>query len=206
MARCQPGAVLSDHWPLVDLRLRTPRLVLMTPGDEELAALGNVAADGVHRPGERPFLTPWTDLPPPQRALHVIQQHWSRRGAWSPNAWVLELAVLRDGQAVGLVGLRARDFPVLREVTTECWLGIAHQRQGLGTEARAALLHLAFESLGAVSAVSEVFQDNAASQAVSRRAGYRPDGISRDVLDGRSVTRTGSGLTATTGSPRPTAP
>lgn len=180
--------MIADHWPLVDLRLQTPRLVLRVPSDEELAALGDVAANGVHGPAERPFLTPWTDQPPAQRALHVIQQHWSRRGAWSPTSWVLELAMFRDGQAIGLVGLRARDFAVLREVTTESWLGVAHQRQGFGTEARAALLHLAFEGLSAVSAVSEVFQDNTASQAVSRRAGYQPDGISRDVLDGRAVT------------------
>lgn len=93
-----------------------------------------------------------------------------------------------DGAAVGMVALRARDFAVLHEVTTESWLGLGSQGRGLATEVRAALLHLAFDGLGAVSAVSEVFQDNAASQAVLRRAGYRPDGTSRDVLDGRAVT------------------
>lgn len=180
--------MLSDHWPLVDLRLRTQRLELRPPNDDELAVLAEVAADGVHQPGDRPFLTPWTDLPPRQRALYVIQQHWSRRGAWSVAAWALELGVFYEERPVGMVALRARDFPVLREVTTESWLGLAHQRRGLGTEARAALLHLAFDGLGAVSAVSEVFQDNAASQAVSRRFGYRHDGISRDVLDGQPVT------------------
>jgi RimJ/RimL family protein N-acetyltransferase len=45
-------------------------------------------------------------------------------------------------------------------------------------------LHLAFDGLGAESAVSEVFQDNAGSQEVSRRLGYRRDGVSRDVRDG----------------------
>lgn len=87
-----------------------------------------------------------------------------------------------------MVALRARDFPVLREVATESWLGLPFQGQGFGTEARRALLQLAFDGLDALSAVSEVFQDNAASQAVSRRLGYRPDGISRDVLDGQAVT------------------
>lgn len=33
-----------------------------------------------------------------------------------------------------------------------------------------------------------VFQDNAASQGVSRRLGYVTDGVQRDVLDGRAVT------------------
>ena len=46
----------------------------------------------------------------------------------------------------------------------------------------------AFAGLGARDAISEVFQENAASQGVSRKLGYHHDGISRDVLDGRAVT------------------
>ncbi|WP_104434612.1 GNAT family N-acetyltransferase [Kineococcus xinjiangensis] len=179
--------MLEDHWPLGRLRLGTPRLELRQPDDEELAALAEVAAAGVHHPGERPYLTPWTDLPPRQRALHVLQRHWSRRGSWSVDAWTLELGVFHEQRPLGMVALRARDFPVLREVRTESWLGLDHHRRGLGTEARTALLHLAFEELGAVSAVSEAFQDNAGSQGVSRKLGYRHDGTTRDVLDGRAV-------------------
>jgi len=149
--------------------------------------LAEVAAAGVHPPGERPYLTPWTDLPPQQRGLHVIQQHWSRRGEWSVDAWALELGVFHEQRPIGMVALRARSFPILREVMTESWLGMDFQRRGLGTEARAALLHLAFDGLRAISAVSEVFQDNAGSQGVSRKLGYRHDGISRDVLDGQPV-------------------
>ena len=43
------------------------------------------------------------------------------------------------------------------------------------------LLTLAFDHLWAEAAVSEVFQDNLASQGVSRKLGYEPDGISRDA-------------------------
>jgi RimJ/RimL family protein N-acetyltransferase len=146
-----------------------------------------VAADGLHLPGERPFLTPWTHLPPPQRALHVIQQHWLTRARWRPQDWTLEFGVFHGTRPLGMVALRARDFPILREVTSSSWLGLEFHGQGFGTEARAALLQLAFAELGAVAALSEVFQDNAASQGVSRRLGYRPDGISRDVLDGQPV-------------------
>lgn len=141
----------------------------------------------MHSPGERPYLTPWTDLPPHQRARHVIQQHWSRRGDWTTSSWALELGVFHDQHPIGMVALRGRDFPVLGEVKTESWLGVDHHRRGLGTEARGALLHLAFDGLDAVSAVSEVFQDNAASQGVSRKLGYRHEGTSRDVLHGRVV-------------------
>jgi RimJ/RimL family protein N-acetyltransferase len=179
--------VLADHWPLVGLCLNTQRLELRLPTSDELAALADLAAGGVHRPDQQPYLTPWTDASPRQRARHVLQQHWSRRGDWSAEAWALELAVFHQQRPVGMVCLKARDFSVLREVRTESWLGLSHHRQGFGTEARTALLHLAFNGLGAVSAVSEVFQDNVGSQGVSRKLGYHHDGISRDILHDRVV-------------------
>ncbi|WP_411699419.1 GNAT family N-acetyltransferase [Conyzicola sp.] len=179
--------MLADYWPLLNLRLTTARLVLRPPDEDELANLASVAAAGVHRPGERPFLTPWTEGSPQQRALHVVQQHWRRRGDWTPDAWALELCLFHEHQPVGMVALRARDFRVLREVKTESWLGVEYHRRGLGTEARAAILHLAFEHLRALSAVTEVFQDNAGSQGVSRKLGYHHDGISRDVRDGEAI-------------------
>jgi RimJ/RimL family protein N-acetyltransferase len=80
-----------------------------------------------------------------------------------------------------MVTLRARDFRVVREVTTSSWLGLSYQRKGFGTEARLGLLTLAFDNLGAEAAVTEVFQDNHSSQGLSRMLGYEPDGISRDA-------------------------
>ena len=176
-----------NSWPLRELFITTPRLVLRYPSDNELAILAEVAAAGIHLPGERPYLTPWTEGTPQQTAAHVVQQHRDRRAGWTPDAWTLEVAVVVDDQPIGIVTLRARDFAVLREVTTESWLGLAYHRQGYGTEARAALLHFAFEHLGAESARTDVFQDNAGSQGVSRRLGYRSDGISRDVRDRQVV-------------------
>ena len=178
----------ENPWPLLSLRLTTPRLVLRYPCANELAILAELAAAGVHLPGERPYLTPWTEGTPQQTAEHVIDQHRLRREGWTPDAWALDLAVVVDDQPIGMVALRAREFAVLREVTTESWLGLEYHRQGYGTEARAALLHFAFEELGAESARTDVFQDNAGSQGVSRRLGYHHDGISRDVRDGEVVT------------------
>jgi RimJ/RimL family protein N-acetyltransferase len=80
-----------------------------------------------------------------------------------------------------LIMLHARDFPVVREVATTSWLGVPYHGLGFGTEARAGVLTLAFDHLHAEAALSEAFQDNHASQAVSRKLGYEPDGISRDA-------------------------
>jgi RimJ/RimL family protein N-acetyltransferase len=84
-------------------------------------------------------------------------------------------------------GLAAADFAVLREVRTGSWLGLTHQGKGIGTEMRAAVLHLAFAGLGALQARSEAFDDNAASLAVSRKLGYAGDGIDRLVIRGQPV-------------------
>ncbi|MFC7480772.1 GNAT family N-acetyltransferase [Luedemannella flava] len=123
----------------------------------------------------------------------MLQGFWSQLGDWEPADWRLGVGVFRDGEPLGMVTLRARDFPVVREVTTASWLGIAHHRQGYGTEARAGLLSLAFDHLGAAAARTEVFQDNLASQGVSRKLGYERDGISVDARDGRRSCRTGCG-------------
>lgn len=179
--------MLVDLWPLYGLAISTPRLQLRLPREEELAQLAHLAGRGVHRAGERPFLTPWTDGSAEDRARAVLRGHWDRLGGWSIEAWGLGLAVFRHGIPLGVVTLRARNFLVVREVTTSAWLGIEHQRKGYGTEARVGLLTLAFDHLGASAALSEVFQDNHASQGVSRKLGYENDGISVDARDGEAL-------------------
>jgi RimJ/RimL family protein N-acetyltransferase len=72
-------------------------------------------------------------------------------------------------------------------VDTGSWLGLAHQGRGYGTEMRAAVLHLAFEGLGAVDARTDAFEDNAASYGVSRRLGYLDDGIERLVVRDKPI-------------------
>lgn len=179
--------MLIDHWPLLGLRIRTPRLELRLPQAEELAELGELAAAGVHDPDLMPFLHPWTDLPPAERARSVIQFQWRTLASWQPRDWQLPLAVFKDGRIVGLQEVAAKDFAVLREVRTGSWIGREHHGQGIGTEMRAAVLHLAFAELGAEQARSGAFSDNPASRAVSRKLGYEPDGVARLVVRGKPV-------------------
>lgn len=176
---------IADLWPTLQLRITTPRLQLHQPDTEELAGLAALAGRGVHGPTERPFLTPWTDGGAQDRAESVLRGHWGQLATWAVDDWQLGLGVFStDGEPLGMVTLRAKDFSVVREVSTSSWLGVQHQGRGLGTEARIGLLTLAFDHLGAEAARTEVFQDNAASQGVSRKLGYEPDGISRDARAG----------------------
>jgi RimJ/RimL family protein N-acetyltransferase len=181
-------AAMDHWWPLARLRLQTPRLELRLPTDPELDELASLAAAGVHDPEVQPFSFPWTDASPAERARGTIQYHWSQRAAWKPEKWSLDLVVVHDGVVVGTQSVSATEFAVLREVGTGSWLGQPHHGQGIGTEMRAAVLHLAFAGLGALYATSAAFTDNPASQGVSRKLGYANDGIDRQVSRGQPAT------------------
>jgi RimJ/RimL family protein N-acetyltransferase len=178
----------SAYWPLTGLRLRTARLELRWPSMDDLDALAGLAAAGVHDPGVQPFTVPWTDAEPAERARGLLQYHWRRWSSWQPADWSFDFAVVHGGEVVGAQGLDGRDFAVGREVSTGSWLGRTYQGRGIGTEMRAAVLHLAFEGLSAEYATSEAFEDNAASLAVSRKLGYADDGIERHVVRGKAAT------------------
>jgi RimJ/RimL family protein N-acetyltransferase len=124
---------------------------------------------------------------PAARAREVVQRHSRRRGTWTPQDWTLDLVVFEQGRPVGVQEMGAQDFAILREVSTSSWLGLKYQGRGIGSEMRSAVLHLAFAGLDAAEATSMSFIDNAASLGVSRKLGYRPDGITRDVLHGQAV-------------------
>jgi RimJ/RimL family protein N-acetyltransferase len=167
---------MSARWPFFDLRIRTPRLELRPDWDDGLVELAEEAARGVHEPGFMPFLHPWTVVEPDERALGVLQWNWRNRGAHTPEKWSLNLLVSEGGAVVGTQGLMADDFATLRVVQTGSWIGLRHQGRGIGTEMRAAALHLAFACLDARVALSSAFEDNARSLGVSRALGYEDDG------------------------------
>jgi RimJ/RimL family protein N-acetyltransferase len=164
------------YWPLYDLRVTTPRLEIRLPTEEDLYRLLELADAGIHDPAMMPFTIPWTDVDPPRRHRESLQWWWSQRARWSPEDWALTGAVFVGDQPVGIQDLSAKDFAARRVVSTGSWLGRAHQGQGLGKEMRAAVLHLAFEGLGAHEAHTRAFADNAPSLGVTRAMGYVENG------------------------------
>lgn len=173
------GRGQPSFWPLFDLVVRTPRLELRLPREEEFANLIDLVDHGVHDPETMPFFVPWTDLDPAQRAREIAQWLWGHRANWSPDKWTLTMAVFVDGQPVGMQDVAAEHFRAVRSVETGSWLGLAHQGQGLGREMREAILHLAFAGLGAEEALSGAFEDNVASLSTSRSVGYEENGEAR---------------------------
>jgi RimJ/RimL family protein N-acetyltransferase len=179
--------VLTDVWPLFGLVLRTPRLELRVPSLDQLAALARLADEGIHDPAVMPFVSGWSDLPPGERGRSVLQWQWHSWAGLTPQKWTVEFVVIAGGQVVGLQALGATDFAVTREVHTGSWLGRRHHGRGIGTEMRAAVLHLAFAGLGADWARTSAMADNAASLGVTRKLGYTPDGLEVDAVRGRQA-------------------
>jgi RimJ/RimL family protein N-acetyltransferase len=160
------------------LRLRTPRLELRLGSEAELRALAELARAGIHEPGEMPFEVAWTDtIDSPTFVDEFLGFHRARAGASTPAAWRLELITFLGGSPIGTQGVGADNFAAEREVFTGSWLGRAWQRQGLGTEQRAAVLQLAFEGLDARAALSGAWEQNHGSLGVSRKLGYEDVGL-----------------------------
>jgi RimJ/RimL family protein N-acetyltransferase len=178
------GSMSEQYWPLFGLRVRTPRLELRYPTDDDLVAVVALAAVGIHDADTMPFYVPWTRAESPELERGMLQYFWSQRGALSPTRWSLPLVVFEGRQAVGIQDLMAEQFPVTRAVETGSWLVRRAQGRGLGKEMRAAMLHLAFEGLGAAEAYSASFEDNAASDAVSRANGYEANGSALFAREG----------------------
>lgn len=169
--------MLADHVPVYRLRLRTERLELRLPESfDEVSALADTAAAGVHDPGFMPFSIPWTADGPEATARGTALWYHRAIGRWDAKDWGFPFFVFHDGTPIGVQVVAGKQFAITREVDSGSWIGLAHQGNGFGTEMRAAMLHFAFEGLGALTARSGSYVGNDASERVSRRLGYRPDG------------------------------
>lgn len=183
------GAALTDAeiWPLTGLRVRSGDLELRAPDDRTLLDLARLAAQGVHPADYMPFVVPWTRGTPAQVARGVMTYQWGLRTRTTPDDWAIELAVLHDGVPVGTQGMYAKGFAVTRSAETGSWLGLEHHHRGIGTRMRLLILHLLFEGFGAQHATSSAFVDNPGSGGVSRKIGYRENGVLHQAREGQPV-------------------
>jgi RimJ/RimL family protein N-acetyltransferase len=166
----------ESFWPLFDLTIRTPRLVMRPPRDEDVFALTALAAEGIHDPKLMPFRFPWTDVAPPEFQRNCLQFHWRVRATWTTDEWHLPFAIWLDGEIVGQQDMIGRDFLHTKTFETGSWLGQAYQGKGIGKEMRAAILQLGFDGLGAARAETGAHEHNKASLGVTKSLGYEPNG------------------------------
>lgn len=171
-----------------DLVIHTPQLTLRYPDDDRAAELMHLAATvGIHDPAYMPFAIPWTRFDPSYLQQQGMQHYWRTRADLTPESWDLPFAVYDGDKLVGLQALGSKSFLVTRSVGTGSWLISTAQGRGVGKEMRAAVLHLAFNELGAERAVTSAWADNAQSLGVTRALGYAHNGHDFEDREGKPV-------------------
>lgn len=187
-----PLRSLEEIWPPFGLRIESPRLVLRVVRETDFPAYVAAASSGVTQTSRNPFRQAWNEGDPQSLIKTSLPFLWSTRSAIGPDHWHLAFGVfLKDaeraegvgvqesGELIGMQDCYAHDWPILRTVSSGSWLRADRQGQGLGTEARAAMLLWAFDHFGAEYAESGAYTWNERSRRVSESLGYFTSGTQR---------------------------
>ena len=178
---------LATAWPPFGLRLRQRDLELRAVTDDDALLIASWIPDLL--PAEQRHFMPYlfrsirADTAEEMARLE-LQWIWRQRAAMSPDDWGLTLTVVVDGEPIGIQGFQAADYRVRRTIGSGSFLVADRRRSGIGTRARAMMLSLAFDHLGALAAESGYMDGNDASRIVSERLGYVPNGVVFHDFDG----------------------
>jgi RimJ/RimL family protein N-acetyltransferase len=182
------AAETVSSYPPLNMRVRMPGLSLLGATDELLERLVPTVRKGVVAQAPWPFDDPMSLYKDgPEREWCWLRAIWTGRGKVSDSYWRLYFVVVVDDEPVGMQDLVGIDFCVHGTVTTFSWLSPEMRGRGLGKLMRQAVLHLAFEGLGAREAESEAFIDNHASNRISAAVGYQPNGSNRATRRGEAA-------------------
>lgn len=176
---------LLDIFPAFGLRIECGPVTLRAMREADAPRVAELAGEGVHPDGARPFLMPW-NLSETQ-PLDSLQFYYRTWAAFTPDSWTLLMAVERDGVMVGAQDMKAEKFAVVRHGETGSWLALPHQGRGTGTLMRQAILTFAFDHLGAIEMRSGAWADNAGSHRVSEKCGYVANGYQLQDRQGERV-------------------
>ena len=137
------------------------------------------------RETSRDFLVPWEPTWPPdalssaafRRRLRVNAEEWQQATGFS-------FLVFRtgDNELLGGITLSNVRRGVAQSGSLGYWIGEPHARQGYMSDALQAALGFAFETLALHRIEAACLNDNAASQALLRKSGFKEAGYARQYL------------------------
>ena len=124
----------SAYWPLFDLRITTPDLVLRPMLEADLGTVSDLLpADLELDPAATRYAV--TDEHR-SRGIITHQGYWKACGTWQPSAWRLGFVVLSGDEIVGFQELEGNDFLLLRTVDTSSFLIPSVRGRGFGKQMR----------------------------------------------------------------------
>lgn len=166
---------MAPIWPFDELTLSGQQLMLRPVRDVDIDAVVAAFPDDFDLdPRYPPVAGVAANL---DRARRLKQSIWRHRGCWSVDDWALDFGVWRGGKPIGIQTLEGTNFPTDRTVDTASWIAKPLRGKGFGRQAREAVLAFAFGQLDAQRAITSALTTNDASLGVSRRLGYRDNGI-----------------------------
>ena len=175
---------LQSLWPPYAVSVTAGDLELHIVRESDAPELVDLVLAGIHPPDRMPFSVPWTRQDAAVLPAEYLRYLSRTKAETTAARWSLQFGVRVAGELVGIQGLEATDFAITRTAETGSWLGLGHHGRGIGTRMRQAVCAFAFDELDAVEVTSGAFLDNPQSLAVSRKVGYRGDGIQRLAREG----------------------
>ena len=186
---CSTTVVAVQSYPLLNVSVSTPSVRLRAATDDLLDELAPLVREGKADADPPPYDDPISlyEADPELRVQKWLRSIWRGRSRVEPDFWRLYFVVMIDGRPVGMQDLVGHRFAAHGTITTFSWLSSGLRGRGIGREMRGAILHLAFDGLGAKEAGSDAFVDNAGSNGISRALGYEENGTTWDTRRGVSA-------------------
>ncbi len=172
-----------DITPLINLKIKTPRLELRLPNALEVDELARLASKGIQDEGREYYNADWLHVPYPANKDLFSKWIENDRENWQTDNWSLGLAAFLEGKPIGMQHIFSRNFSKTQGFGTGVWLGMDYRGNGFGTEMGQAILYLGFEKLGAEEAYAGAWEKNIASIRILEKLGYIPNGQYRELLN-----------------------
>ncbi len=167
---------MQNDW-LYSISIQTKRLLLKIPQIDEISLLAITASNGI-QPENQPHFQEDALYDKSKEELEMKFQK-DIEGCianWDKNDWHIPFTIFFDNNAIGMVTLFAKRFPVARGFGCGYWIGSDHQGNGLATESTQAILSFGFGKLHAREAYLGAWSDNIPSLHIMEKLGFIPNG------------------------------
>ncbi|MBW2965154.1 GNAT family N-acetyltransferase [Candidatus Woesearchaeota archaeon] len=156
-----------------EIRLKGKRIDLYIPTMKDV--------DGIVKHANDPKIAQWLDnLPHPYKRKdgEFFVKKIVRKGVEAKTDYPFVIYEKEHGEIIGGIGIHHVNNKH-KHAEIGYWIGRKFWRQGYGTEAVNLLLRFAFRRLKMNKVYARAFGPNKASQALLKKAGFKPEGLFR---------------------------